>query len=239
MAVQQKGKLYLIPTSLGEGGLKVLPEYIKPIINQLDHFIVEQEKTARRFLKAFGYEHSLDALTLLPLNKHTDVDAPIEYIMPLLRGTSMGLLSEAGMPAVADPGSLVVELAHQNDIKVVPLVGPSSIILALAASGMNGQSFAFWGYLPFKSPERKAKLQQLERTSLRDNQTQIFIETPFRNNQLLEDILAACRPETRICVACDLTLPTESITTKTVAEWKQRKRDYNKRPAIMLLYSGK
>ena len=234
-----KGTLYLIPTPLGDNGMHALPEYNKPIVNELTHFIVENEKTARRFLKAFGYPHSLNDLVLYPLNKRTDDDEAVDYIMPLIEGISVGMLSEAGMPAVADPGALVVQMCHQNRIKVVPLSGPSSIILAVAASGMNGQSFAFHGYLPLRNPERKNKLMQLEKESFRLNQTQLFIETPFRNNQMLDDILHSCRPDTHLCIACDITLPTESIVTLTITEWKQKKKDYNKRPAIFLLYAGR
>src|SRR6478672_10543929 len=153
MDPKNKGTLYLIPCPLGDGGKQALPAYILPVLNSLTHFIVENEKTARRFLKSFGYEHSLDELTLYPLNKHTDADAPLEYIMPLLNGTSVGIISEAGMPGIADPGAVVVQLAHENQIKVIPLSGPSSIFLALAASGMNGQNFAFNGYIPFKNPD--------------------------------------------------------------------------------------
>jgi 16S rRNA (cytidine1402-2'-O)-methyltransferase len=239
MDQRNKGTLYLIPCTLGEGGKQALPEYIRPVINTLTHFIVENEKTARRFLKSFGYEHSLDELTLYPLNKHTDEEAPLEYLMPLLSGTSMGVLSEAGMPGIADPGAIVVQLAHENQVKVVPLSGPSSIFLALAASGMNGQNFAFNGYVPFKNTDRKIHLQQLERLSAKANQTQIFIETPFRNNQMLEDILQSCRPETRLCLACDITLQTESIKTRTIEQWKKEKKDLNKRPVVFLLYAGK
>ena len=234
------GTLYLIPVPLAdEAGDRSFTPYLTETVNGISEYIVENEKTARRFLKAFGYEHSLDELDLYPLNKHSGEEDPLEYIMPLLNGISVGLLSEAGMPGIADPGASVVELAHQNSIRVVPLSGPSSIVLAVAASGMNGQNFAFLGYLPFKNPDRRNKLQLLEKTSFRDNQTQIFIETPFRNNQLFDDILQTCRPDTRICIACDLTLPTEFIITKPVAEWKKKRPDMNKRPAIFLLYCGK
>jgi 16S rRNA (cytidine1402-2'-O)-methyltransferase len=239
MDQRNKGTLYLIPCPLGDGGKRALPEYILPVLNSLTHFIVENEKTARRFLKSFGYEHSLDELVLYPLNKHTEEEAPLEYLMPLLQGTSMGIISEAGMPGIADPGAVVVQLAHENQVKVVPLSGPSSIFLALAASGMNGQNFAFNGYIPFKNTDREGHLQQLERLSAKTNQTQIFIETPFRNNQMLDDILQSCRPKTRLCLACDITLQTELIKTRTIEQWKKEKKDLNKRPVVFLLYAGK
>ncbi|MDX2001601.1 MAG: SAM-dependent methyltransferase [Chitinophagales bacterium] len=237
--MQSKGTLYLIPCSLGESGQQVLPEYIKPIVDTLSHFIVEHEKSARRFLKGIGYSHSLDSVVLYPLNKHTEAEAPMDYLMQLLNGISMGIISEAGMPGVADPGAAVVELAHQNRIKVVPLVGPSSLLLALAASGMNGQGFTFNGYLPLKNPDRKNALLQLERQSAKTHFSQLFIETPFRNNQLLDDILQCCHHDTRLCVACDLTLPTEFVATRTIAQWKKEKRDFNKHPAVFILHAGR
>jgi len=228
------GKLYLIPAPLGENAYAPIPEYVKPAVASLVHFIVEQEKTARRYLKAYGYPHPLNDLILYPLNKHTDEADLITYIKPLLEGTSMGLISEAGMPCIADPGAAIVELAHQNRIHVVPLSGPSSILLALVASGFNGQEFAFNGYLPIKHPERKQKLQALERLAL-GGQTQLFMDTPFRNQQLLEDLQAACRPDTRLCIACDITLPSEYIRTQSLADWKKNKESLHKRPAIFIL----
>lgn len=227
------GKLYLIPAPLGDS-YDPIPEYVKPAVASLTHFIVEQEKNARRYLKAYGYPHPLNDLELYPLNKHTTDDEMMEYIMPLLNGTSMGLISEAGMPCIADPGATIVEMAHQSKIQVVPLSGPSSILLALVASGFNGQEFAFNGYLPIKHPERKHKLQELERLATR-GQTQIFMDTPFRNKQLLDDLIQCCQPDTRLCIACDLTLETEYIRTMSLSDWKKNKENLHKRPAIFVL----
>lgn len=227
------GTLYLIPAPLGDKGLHAIPAYVLEVANKLDHFIVENEKTARRYLKALGYEHPLNDLELFPLNKRTTDDEKVDYLMPLLNGTSVGLISEAGLPCIADPGAMIVRMAHQNNIEVVPLVGPSSIIQALIASGFNGQSFTFNGYIPIKDPARKAQINQLERNAGRA--TQIFMETPFRNDQLMNDLIKHCRPTTSLCVACDITLPSETIITKTIAEWKGYKKSFNKRPAIFLL----
>lgn len=230
------GTLYLIPAPLGDEGMAAIPAQVLETVNKLDHFLVENEKTARRYLKKLGYEHSLDDLTLYRLDKRTTDDERMEYIIPLLNGTDVGLISEAGLPCIADPGSVVVQMAHENKIRVVPLSGPSSIILGLIASGMGGQSFAFNGYLPIKNPERKAQIQSLERMSKR--QTQIFMETPFRNNQLLQDLLSICHPNTRLCVASDITLPSQTIISQTIGEWKQKKYDFHKHPAIFLLQAG-
>lgn len=227
------GKLYLIPAPLGENAFAPIPEYIKHAVASLNHFIVEQEKTARRYLKAYGYPNPLNDLVLFPLNKHTTEDEIMGYILPLVQGTSMGLISEAGMPCIADPGATIVQLAHQNRIQVIPLSGPSSILLALVASGFNGQEFAFNGYLPIKHPERKQKLLELERLAQR--QTQIFMDTPFRNKQLLDDLFQFCRPETMLCIACDLTLDTEYIRTQSLKDWKKSKENLHKRPAIFIL----
>lgn len=230
------GTLYLIPAPLGDEGMHAIPPYTLKVANSLQHFMVEREKTARRFLKKLGYEHSLDDLELYRLDKRTIDDERMEYLMPLLNGTDMGLLSEAGLPCIADPGAQMVQIAQENNIKVVPLTGPSSIILALVASGMDGQSFAFNGYLPIKNPERKKEIQNLERISIK--QTQIFMETPFRNDQMIKDLLDNLRPNTRLCVACDITLPSETIITKTVDQWKKMKFKFNKRPAIFLISAG-
>jgi 16S rRNA (cytidine1402-2'-O)-methyltransferase len=231
------GKLYLIPTRLGDNPpLEVLPLSIKKIIEQVDDYIVENEKTARRFIKRVSPGKSQKLLKLLLLNKYTQEHELDHFLDHCKAGTHMGLLSEAGCPAIADPGSDIVRLAHEIGIQVVPLVGPSSIILALMSSGMNGQSFAFNGYLPIEQAERKAALKRLEKLSHDHNQTQIFIETPYRNNKILEDICAILHPNTRVCVACDLTLPTEYIKTTTVSEWKHIKVDLHKRPAIYLMH---
>lgn len=231
------GKLYLIPTRLGDNPpLEVLPLSIKKIIEQIDDYIVENEKSARRFINRVSPGKSQGSLKLMLLNKYTQEHELDHFLDDCKAGKNMGLLSEAGCPAIADPGSDIVKLAHEHGIQVVPLVGPSSIILALMSSGMNGQSFAFNGYLPIEQGERKAALKRLEKLSSDHNQTQIFIETPYRNNKILEDICAILHPETRVCVACDLTLPTEYIKTATVNDWKHIKVDLHKRPAIFVIH---
>lgn len=231
-----KGKLYLIPTRLGDNPpLEVLPISIKKIIETIDHYIVENEKSARRFIKRVSSSKSQPSLKLQVLNKYTTEAERNTYLNICLEGISIGLLSEAGCPAIADPGADIVSLAHQMEIQVVPLVGPSSIILALMASGMNGQSFTFNGYLPIDKSERKSKLKTLERLSSEHNQAQIFIETPYRNMKMLEDLSSNLQPNTRVCIACDLTLPTEFIRTKPAKDWKHNKEDLHKRPAIFII----
>ncbi|GAB4158546.1 MAG: SAM-dependent methyltransferase [Winogradskyella sp.] len=231
-----KGHLYLIPTRLGDNPpLEVLPISIKKIIEDLDHYIVENEKTARRFIKRISPSKSQPSLKLSVLNKYTTVAERNTFLNPCLEGNSMGLLSEAGCPAIADPGSDIVSLAHTMSIKVIPLVGPSSIILALMASGMNGQSFCFNGYLPIDKAERKSKIKSLERLSSEHKQAQIFIETPYRNMKMLEDLIRVLHPETRICVACDLTLPSEFIKTLPAKAWKDNREDLHKRPTIFII----
>jgi len=231
-----KGKLYLIPTRLGDNPpLEVLPISITKIIEQLDTYIVENEKTARRFIKRVKPSKSQPSLKLLVLNKYTTEAERNTYLDTCENGNSIGLLSEAGCPAIADPGADIVSLAHQMNIQVVPLVGPSSILLALMASGMNGQSFTFNGYLPIDKTERKSKLKHLERNSFENNQAQIFIETPYRNMKMLEDLASTLNPNTKVCVACDLTLPTEFIKTKPAKDWKQNKEDLHKRPSIFII----
>jgi len=232
-----KGKLYLIPTRLGDNPpLEVLPISIKKIVEELDYYIVENEKTARRFIKRISPDKSQPNLKLQVLNKYTTVEERNTFLNPCLEGISIGLVSEAGCPAIADPGADIANLAHQMNIKVVPLVGPSSILLALMGSGMNGQSFTFNGYLPIDKSERKSKLKTLERFSAEHNQSQIFIETPYRNMKMLEDLINILHPNTRICIACDLTLPTEYIKTKTAKEWKNNKEDFHKRPSIFIIH---
>jgi 16S rRNA (cytidine1402-2'-O)-methyltransferase len=231
-----KGKLYLIPTRLGDNPpLEVLPISIKKIIESVDHYIVENEKTARRFIKRINSNKSQSSLKINILNKFTDENELPSYLNACLDGKHIGLLSEAGCPGIADPGAEIVKIAHQKEIQVVPLVGPSSILLALMSSGMNGQNFAFNGYLPIDKTERKASLKQLERLSFEKNQTQVFIETPYRNNKMLEDICSSLNEHTRICIACDITLPTEYIRTKTVKEWKHTNIDLHKRPSIFII----
>ena len=235
----QIGKLYLIPTTLGDNEpLEVLPIKVKQTIDNIDTFIVENEKTARRFIKKISPEKSQPSLKLFLLNKFTDeVDLP-SFLYPCLNGTDVGLLSEAGCPGVADPGADIVKIAHEKNIKVVPLVGPSSILMAIMSSGMNGQSFAFNGYLPIDKGERKNEIKRLERLSFEHNQSQIFIETPYRNNKMLEDLSAVLENNTSVCVACDITLNTEFIKTQTANQWKKNKVDLHKRPTIFIIHKS-
>ena len=231
------GKLYLIPTGLGDNPpLEILPVSINQIIDTIDDYIVENEKTARRFIKTICPKKSQQHLKFNVLNKYTESSELPQFLDACKEGKSLGLLSEAGCPAIADPGSDIVKLAHQFHIQVVPLVGPSSIILALMGSGMNGQSFTFNGYLPIDKSERKNELKRLERISFEQNQSQLFIETPYRNNKMLEDLCNSLQPQTRVCVACDLTLSTEYIKTMTINEWKNVNVDLHKRPAIFIIH---
>ncbi|MCQ2075131.1 MAG: SAM-dependent methyltransferase [Bacteroidaceae bacterium] len=229
--------LYLIPTLLGDTDInKVLPAYNRDVILGIRHFIVEDVRTARRFLKAVERSIDIDSLTFYTLNEHTRQEEIDGMLVPLESGVPMGVMSEAGCPAVADPGADVVAIAQRKKLKVVPLVGPSSIILSVMASGFNGQSFAFNGYLPVEQPERLKRIRQLEQRAYGENQTQIFIETPYRNNKLLADLLGACRPETRVCVASNLTCTDGSVITRTVQEWKRHKVELPKVPSIFLLF---
>lgn len=231
------GHLYLIPTLLGDTAPDdVLPHTVRRVVETLDTYIVENEKTARKFIKALVPEKPQPTLRLSTLNKHTDAAEHRSMLSPCLEGTHIGLMSEAGCPGVADPGADIVKIAHENGIKVIPLVGPSSILMALMASGMNGQSFAFNGYLPIDKADKKAALRQLERLSAEKDQSQIFIETPYRNNKMLEDILDAIQPSTHLCIAADITLPTEYIRTLRASEWRREKVDLNKRPAIFIVH---
>lgn len=229
--------LYLLPVTLGDTPVeKVLPSYNREIILQIRHFIVEDVRSARRFLKKVDWDINIDELTFYPLNKHTSPEAISGYLKPLQEGNSMGVISEAGCPAVADPGADVVAIAQRKNLKVVPLVGPSSIILSVMGSGFNGQSFAFHGYLPIEPGERQKRLKELEQRVYSEHQTQLFIETPYRNNKMLEDILKACRPQTKLCVAANITCEGEYIKTKTVQEWKGHLPDLSKIPCIFLIY---
>ncbi|MDG1042179.1 MAG: SAM-dependent methyltransferase [Flavobacteriaceae bacterium] len=230
------GKLYLIPTGLGDNApLEVLPISVKKIIEHIDTYIVENEKAARKFIKTISSGKSQASLNLFSLNKFTDPLEIPSFLEECLAGNSIGLLSDAGCPGVADPGAEVVKIAHQKHIQVIPLVGPSSILLAMMSSGMNGQNFAFNGYLPIDKADRKSKLKQLEKRSFDEQQSQLFIETPYRNNSILEDLSTVLHPETRICVACDLTLPSEYIKTQTAKDWKFSKMDFHKRPALFII----
>ncbi|WP_157208765.1 SAM-dependent methyltransferase [Mariniflexile maritimum] len=233
------GKLFLIPTTLGDNDpLEVLPIKVKQIIDQIDTFIVENDKTARHFIKRISPEKSQPALKMFHLNKHTDAADLPTFLEPCLNGVNVGLLSEAGCPGIADPGADVVKIAHQKNIKVVPLVGPSSILMALMGSGMNGQRFAFNGYLPIDKGERKSEIKRLERLSFEQDQSQLFIETPYRNNKMLEDLCSVLDQNTNICVACDITLPTEFIKTQTASQWKKNSVDLHKRPTLFILHKS-
>ena len=233
------GTLYLIPTTLGDNDpLEVLPITVKKIIDETNTFIVENDKTARHFIKRISPEKSQPSLKMFHLNKHTNLADLPTFLEPCLNGINVGLLSEAGCPGVADPGADIVKIAHQKNIKVIPLVGPSSILMALMSSGMNGQSFAFNGYLPIDKGERKNEIKRLERLSFEHNQSQIFIETPYRNNKMLEDLAHVLEQNTQICVACDITLPTEYIKTQSAMQWRKNSIDLHKRPTIFILYKG-
>ena len=236
LSFKYSGKLFLIPTTLGgENPLDVLPEKVKNTLDGLNDIIVENEKTARRHIKQLLPDKSQQDLNLHSLNKFTDSSEIPGFLNACKEGRNMGLMSEAGCPGVADPGSEIVKIAHREGIQVVPLVGPSSILLAMMASGMNGQSFSFHGYLPIDKKERKQEIKFLEKLSVEKNQAQIFIETPYRNNQMLEDLSQNLHPATRICVACDLTLSSEFVITKAAADWKKTKTDLHKRPAIFII----
>jgi 16S rRNA (cytidine1402-2'-O)-methyltransferase len=235
--VNLTGKLYLIPITLGESNPDdVLPQTVKRAIEFIDCYIVENEKTARKFIKSIYPEKVQSSLILSTLNKHTEVADHNEMIKPCLQGINIGLMSEAGCPGVADPGAAIVKLAHEKGIQVVPLVGPSSILLAMMGSGMNGQSFAFNGYLPIDKSDKKSALKNYEKLSHDKNQSQIFIETPYRNNKLLEDFLQTLQPNTHLCIAADITLPTEYIKTFRVADWKKTKVDLHNRPTIFIIH---
>ena len=229
--------LYLLPVTLGDTPLSnVLPQYNSEIIAGIRHFIVEDVRSARRFLRKVDSGFDIDGSTFYELNKHTAHEVVAGYLKPLQSGNPMGVISEAGCPAVADPGADVVAIAQRKGLKVVPLVGPSSIILSVMASGFNGQSFAFNGYLPIKADERAKKLRQLEQRIYNEEQTQLFIETPYRNGKMIEDILANCRPQTKLCIAANLTCEDEYVQTRTVKEWRGRVPDLSKIPCIFLLY---
>ena len=229
--------LYLLPVTLGDTPIeKVLPAYNREIISGLKYFIVEDVRSARRFLKKVDSAICIDELTFYTLNKHTSPEDISGYLKPLLEGHSMGVISEAGCPAVADPGADVVAIAQRRNLKVVPLVGPSSIILSVMGSGFNGQSFAFHGYLPIDPAERTKRLKELETRVYAENQTQLFIETPYRNQKMLEEILKTCRPQTKLCIAANITCEGEYIKTKSIKDWKGHLPELNKIPCIFLIY---
>lgn len=231
------GTLYLIPCTLGDTPAEqVLPQHTINIARHLSYFVVEQAKTARQFLSALKPAQPIQSLHMANLNEHTAQNELVELLAPLLAGNDVGIISEAGCPGIADPGAELVNLAHRKGIRVIPLVGPSSILLALMASGLNGQCFAFHGYLPIEEGERKKMIATLEAESSKRNQTQLFIETPYRNEKLFNALLASCHPQTRLCIAADITLPTEQIVTRSIAQWKtQVAPQLSKRPSMFLL----
>jgi len=231
----QNGTLYLIPVPLAEEAAhKTFTPYLVDTINQIDTYIVENSKTARKFLKEAGLKTPQKDLIVHDYGKHNRNNlAP--FFNELSYGKDVGLMSEAGCPGVADPGAEIVAEAHKRGIKVVPLVGPSSILLALMASGFNGQSFTFWGYLPIDKEQRSKRIKDLEVSATRYKQTQLFIETPFRNNQLLEEILKSCKPNTQLCIACNITATDEFIKTQNIAQWRKEEIDLHKKPTIFLL----
>lgn len=230
------GALYLIPTPLGDNEpLEVLPIAIKRTIEEIDHYIVENEKSARRFIKKISPRKSQPGLHLNILNKFTEAGSVPGFLNPCLEGHNVGILSEAGCPAIADPGAEVVRIAHQKKIKVIPLVGPSSILMALMSSGLNGQNFAFNGYLPIESRQRKSAIKKFEKLSATTGQSQIFIETPYRNDKLFEEFLKNLQESTFLCVATEITLPDEFIQTRTVKEWKSVSLELHKRPTIFII----
>jgi len=235
-----RGKLYLIPTTLGDdvAPLEVMPISVKKVVESLTHFVVENEKSARRFIKKITPNKSQPSLELMLIDKYSDDLETRNYLDVCEQGISVGVLSEAGVPAIADPGASIVKLAHQKGIQVIPLVGPSSILMAMMASGMNGQSFTFNGYLPIDKSERKRAIKDLERLSKDKNQSQIFIETPYRNEKMLVDLCATLQSRTSLCVACDITLPSEYIKTATIEQWKKIKADLHKRPAIFIIHAA-
>ncbi|NGX83819.1 SAM-dependent methyltransferase [Aequorivita sp. KMM 9714] len=233
----EKGKLYLIPCPLGDvSPLAVLPASVQTTIEKIDHYIVEHQKNARRFIKSISPEKEQSSLKLQEINKFTQPEEIPAMLNPCLEGFDVGVISDAGCPGIADPGARAVHYAHENDIKVVPLVGPSSILLAMMASGFNGQNFTFNGYLPIEKSERKSELKRLEKLSKDFDQSQLFIETPYRNNQMLQSLIDILNPQTRICVACDITLPSEYIKTAPASVWKKIKVDLHKRPTLFIIH---
>jgi len=228
--------LYLIPNLLGETPIKrVLPDFNIKIINQLKHFIIETPKNANALLKKAGVKTPFEGITFYTLDEHTHSDDLPEILEPLKKGFDVGLMTDAGIPSIADPGELVVGWAHENKVKVVPLIGPSSIFLALAASGLNAESFTFHGYLPVKTEERKKKIKELDIIARKTKYTQIFIETPYRNQSLLQDIVKTCHPDTKLCVAVNLTMQNERISTFSIYEWQVKNYSVDRLPAVFLL----
>ena len=234
--IKKPGVLYLIPTPLGENPpLEVLPLTVKKIIEDQNHFIIENEKAARRFIKKIAPNKNQDQLILYPLNKFITQEETETYLDQCKAGISMGLFSDAGCPGIADPGSVIVAKAHRLGIQVKPIVGPSSLILAMMSSGMNGQNFAFNGYLPIEKKKRRQAIIKFEKKAIKDNQAQLFIETPYRSDSLLNELLKVLLSNTLLCVGCDLSLKNEYIKTLTISQWKNEKADLNKRPCIFII----
>ena len=234
--IKKPGILYLIPTPLGENPpLEVLPLTVKKIIEDQNHFIIENEKAARRFIKKIAPNKNQDQLILYPLNKFITQEETETYLDQCKAGISMGLFSDAGCPGIADPGSVIVAKAHRLGIQVKPIVGPSSLILAMMSSGMNGQNFAFNGYLPIEQKKRRQAIIKFEKKAIKDNQAQLFIETPYRSDSLLNELLKVLLSNTLLCVGCDLSLKNEYIKTLTISQWKNEKANLNKRPCIFII----
>jgi 16S rRNA (cytidine1402-2'-O)-methyltransferase len=230
------GKVYLIPNTLGDTLIKdVIPSGVIEILHSLNHFIAEDIRNARRFLVKTKYPNKIDDIIFFELNKHTlDEDVP-GFLAPCADGIDVGIISEAGVPAVADPGAMVVDIAHKRGISVIPLTGPSSILLALMASGLNGQNFAFRGYLPVDKNDLSMAIKEMENRSKRENQTQIFIETPYRNSRLFEELIKICNPATLLCIAKNITTKEENVQVKSIEKWRKTKTDLDKQPAVFLL----
>ena len=236
----KKAALYLIPVLLGDTSVeRVIPEFNKRIVSELKFFIVENVRSARRFMKKCDPDIDIDSLTFYELNKHTNKKDIESFLTPMKLGNSMGVISEAGCPAIADPGAEVVAIAQRENYKVVPLVGPSSLLMAIMASGFNGQSFAFHGYLPIDSTKRVSKIRQLEMQSYNEDQTQLFIETPYRNQKLAIDIIDNCKPHTQLCIAMNISCEDEMIVTKSIKSWKGNLPDLQKSPTVFLIYKEK
>lgn len=230
-----QGKLILFPVTIGGELSLSLPQANRELLDSCHTFIVEEVRTARRFLKSAGYSHAIADTVFMELNEHTDPKSIDNYLDPVLHGENIGLLSEAGLPCVADPGGLVTRMAQDKSIEVVPLVGPSSLMLTLMASGLNGQNFAFNGYLPIDRSKREKTIRSLESRMLKEHQTQLFIEAPYRNNQLMQSLVATCRDATVICVGCDLMLPSQFIKSQTAAQWSHAMPDLHKRNTVFAI----
>ncbi|MDR1983298.1 MAG: SAM-dependent methyltransferase [Prevotellaceae bacterium] len=230
-----QGKIYIIPTTIGDSCTDIIPQHTIETTRSIRYFIVENIRSARRYLSKIKMPVKIDELIFLELNEHTKPNEIEQLLVPAIEGYDIGIISEAGVPCVADPGATIIDYAHRKNVQIVPLVGPSSILLALMAAGMNGQNFAFAGYLPVKEQQRVQRIQFLEKRSKQENQTQIFIEAPYRNIQLFKSLIAACNQSTKLCIAANITLADEFIKTMTIAEWKKSEPDINKKPCIFIL----